>query len=236
MPFNLEKCKVMHVGRKNPEIKFILGDKELSEVSEEVDLGVLLNNTLKVGSQCAKAAKSANKVLGLIFRTVSSRSAEILLPLYKALVRPQMEYCVQVWKPYLRQDIAMLEKVQKRYTKRVEECRDMKYEKRLEKLELISFEERCNRADLVLAYKILRGKCNDNKLRNMFIVKENHRTRGNSYKLFKKRCRTEIRRHSFANRVVDMWNKLPDSVIEAKSVETFKSKIVHYQRVCGGPI
>lgn len=127
----------------------------------------------------------------------------------------------------------LLEKVQKRFTKGISECKGLKYHQRLIKLGLTTFEQRCHRADLVLTYKIVTGKC-DNNLLSMFTVNRNGRTRGNSVKLFKERCRLELRRHSFSNRVVDMWNKLPYSIVSVDSVELFKTKLGQLQSECGG--
>jgi ribonuclease P/MRP protein subunit RPP40 len=233
MPFNLDKCKVMHLGNQNPTMKYELGGKELITVEEEVDLGVMFTESFKVGKQCARAAKSANKILGLIFRTVSGRSPEVLLPLYKALVRPQMEYCMQIWRPYLKKDMLVLEKIQKRFTKRIAVCKGLKYERRLSKLGIISMEDRFIRSDLVLAYKILSGKLSKDLL-GMFEMNSNSNTRGNYMKVYKKRCRLDLRKYSFSNRVVDMWNKLPDSIVQVNTVEAFKSKIGHYMSACGG--
>ena len=72
MPFNVDKCKVMHAGNRNPKCKFEIGGKMLIEVSEESDLGVVYTDSFKQGMQCAKASKSANKIAGLIYRTISS--------------------------------------------------------------------------------------------------------------------------------------------------------------------
>ena len=72
-----------------------MGGRVLSEVQEESDLGVLVTSDLKVSSQCAKVVKTANRVLGMISRTFTLRSKEVILPLYKSLVRPHLEYCIQ---------------------------------------------------------------------------------------------------------------------------------------------
>ena len=235
MPFNVDKCKVMHVGNRNPKCKFELGGKMLIEVIEESDLGVVYTDTFKQGMQCANASKSANKIAGLIYRTISSRSVEVMLPLYKALVRPKLEYCIQAWKPFLKKDVLLLEKVQKRFTKNIKGCRGLSYEERLSKLDLISIEKRILRADLVLTYKIITGK-GYKDLKYMFKNSCYTSTRGNKLKLQKNRCRLDIRYHSFCNRVVDCWNKLPDAVVVAESVEIFKGGIAHYQSACGGPV
>jgi ribonucleases P/MRP protein subunit RPP40 len=113
MPFNADKCKVMHVGYGNTQATYKLGSDLIKAIKEEQDLGVIMSADLKVAQQCKKAANTANKVLGMINRTIANKEAKILLPLYKSLVRPHLEYCIQVWNPYLHKDIKTLEKFRK---------------------------------------------------------------------------------------------------------------------------
>ena len=62
--FNVDKCKIMHLGSKNPNLKYTLNGNELIEVSEEKDLGIYTSNDLKWGKQCNIAAAKANRILG----------------------------------------------------------------------------------------------------------------------------------------------------------------------------
>ena len=103
----------------------------MRETEEERNLGVIVNNSAKPSRQCAEAAKKANRVLGMIKRTIISREKQTILELYKALVRLTLEYCVQVWCPYLRQDVEKLEKIQRRATKMIEGFGNLEYEERL---------------------------------------------------------------------------------------------------------
>ena len=117
MLFNLDKCKIMHFGYNNPNNIFLLGGHILETVYEEKDLGVMIRKELKASSQCVKIVKTANQILGMIKRTFTFKIKTILLKLYKRLVRPHSEYCMQAWNPYLKNDLDLLEGVRSRASK-----------------------------------------------------------------------------------------------------------------------
>ena len=132
-----------------------MGDTDLRETVEEKDLGIMINKSLKVSSQCASAAKKANRALGMIKRNFTYRTRNIILKLYKSLVRPHLDYCMQVWSPYLAKDKQLLEKVQARATKLITNLKDLPYEERIANLNLTTLEDRRRRGDLIEVYRCL---------------------------------------------------------------------------------
>ena len=114
-------------------VPFVHYVRPLTEVSEERNLGICVSANLKSSIQCCQAANRANRILGLLKRSITGRRMKILVPLYKCLVRPHLEYVVQAWVPHLKQFINTLERVQHRFTRLFPGIRHLPYEERLQK-------------------------------------------------------------------------------------------------------
>ena len=156
--FNVDKCKVLHIGRNNPclDYKMNVNDStcKVKECKEEKDLGVTFDDNLSFDNHINNCINKANKMIGLIRRSFSFLDKDIFCKLYKALVRPHVEYANSVWHPYLKRQSAAIEKIQRRATKLVRECSDLPYHERIKFLNIHSLKGRRLRGDLILVFKI----------------------------------------------------------------------------------
>ncbi len=147
--------------------------------------------------------------------------------MYYSLVRPHLEYVVQFSSPHHAKDIAKLEAVQRRATKMIPSLCNKSYEERLAWPKLFSLKKRCLRGKLMECFKILKGFTNvdANKL---FSIDEMSRTRSNGIKLRCRQTELDCTKFFFTNDIVREWNKLPPSVVQCITVNSFKNKLDHH--------
>ena len=149
MLFNFGKCKCLHTGHGNLDVNYKMGDTVVGTTVKEKDLGVTISADMKVSEQCGIAASKGNQMFGLIRRNITYKDKKLIIPLYKAIVSPHLEYCIQTWRPYRKKDIDTLERIQRRATKNFPELRDLSYEERQAECGVTTIETRRLRGDQI---------------------------------------------------------------------------------------
>ena len=227
MKFHPDKCTVLKVGRIPSEHKYVMrnGDEQitLGETTVEKDLGVLVDPHLNFHEHISQAVSRANRLLGLIRRSFLNLDTETFNLLYKGLIRPILEYSQAVWSPHKLGEQRMIEGIQRRATKMIPAIKDLTYQGRLKHLKLPTLVHRRKRGDMIDVFKYMHGLYNTDV--PLFRLSTEERTRGNTLKLTKAYARLDVRKHFFSNRIIDEWNSLPDEVVTAPSVNSFKTRL-----------
>lgn len=226
LKFNKSKCKHLHLG-PSTDTNYTMNNETITTTDKEKDLGITIDQKLNFQEHINTQVKKANQKVGMINRTFKYLNKDMFLALYKSLIRPHLEYGSTVWSVINKREAILIENVQRRATRLLKNLQHYTYGERLLILGLPTLEYRRIRSDLVETYKILNGIDKVECENNIFPQRVSN-TRGNQQKIFKKHCRTNKRKYSFSQRIVDNWNSLPDNVVGARSVNSFKSQLNKY--------
>ena len=218
---SIDKCNTLSIGKHKDTTQYYIGGTELPCLPHCRDLGVAITSDLSPSLHIQQITTKAHQRANSILRCFVSGNVRLLVRAFVVYVRPVLEYSSVTWSPHLKQDIMMIEKVQRRFTKRLRGCKNLTYTDRLIKLALPSLELRRLHLDLIFCYKMVFGLIKLNF--SDFFEFSSQPTRGHAYKLYKLRS-SNARVNFFASRIVNVWNSLPDSV-GFTSLAVFKSSI-----------
>ena len=230
LKFHPDKCKHMNINTRTTEQanKYKLIGKELETIEYEKDIGVTIDDRLNFENHINEKVKQANSMAALLRRTFQFLDCKSFIPLYKALVRSKLDYASSVWAPFRVAWIDKLESVQRKATKELPEMENLSYPDRLKKLKLPTLAYRRARGDMIETYKILNGlydseACTILKLNKNQGVRTS--ARGNPKKVVTQWHKLDIRKFSFALRIVKLWNDLPEEIVNAPSINSFKNRL-----------
>ena len=172
--------------------------------------------------------------MSVIRRSYKNLDIETFQPLYKALVRSNLEYASSAWSPYTSKQIELIERVQRRATKLVPELKELTYTEKLKKkLKLPTLKFRHIRGDMIECYKIL-NNIYDKGTKKFITLREEislrNRNRQNSKHIFQNHANRNRRKNFFTNRIVNTWNSLPEQIVTAPSVNSFKNRLDKHWR------
>lgn len=220
LSFNVSKCMVLHIGSSPYIGNYALEGIQLELLDNLRDLGIQIDSKLKFHIHTDVVVRKAYRVLGLIRKSFECKDADVMLKLYKTLVRPIIEYNNILWGPFYSLDNQKIERIQRKATRVIPSIRHLPYHDRLGHLNLPSLQHRRRRGDLIYLYQILRGAYDiDNQL---FTRSNSTTTRGHTGKLFKHHVNSFTRSKFFSNRVINDWNSLPQFIVDSSSVNEFK--------------
>ena len=138
------------------EMKDGIAKSNIEYVTEEKDLGILIDSKLKFRAHVGTVVSKANQMLGIIKRSFDNMREFAFLNVYKSLVRPHLEYGNVIWSP-ATYEIMLIEGVQRRATAMIKKYKGLSYEERLRKLGIPTLEYRRHRADLIQVYRLFSG-------------------------------------------------------------------------------
>jgi hypothetical protein len=206
-------------------ILFKIGGQSIPFVKEIKDLGVLVDEHLSFSDHIHGVVGKAKQRIYLLFKCFVSRNVSLLMKAYVTYVLPIFDYCSPVWSPCKLSDIDLLENVQRNFTKRLQGLQDFSYEERLTRCGLVSLELRRLRKDLTLCYQIVNGLIALD-FKEFFLPCTYTKTRGHRQKLkIPPITHCAARSNFFSQRVVPVWNALPENVILSDSYSKFCKSI-----------
>jgi hypothetical protein len=222
---NVDKCAVVKLGLRRPLSieSYTFSGSQIPVVTVMRDLGVFVSSNFSFSYHCNHICSKASSRVGIIHRAFSCRNRVFMRKMFISYVRPILEYASEVWSPLNIDDIDKIERIQRRYTKRIVGLSHLSYAERLVNCDLEPLELRRLHADLIMTFKIVKGVVDLNF--DDFFSYAPVSSRGNSLKLYPKRAHSNTVLNCFNYRVINIWNSLPDCVVTAASSTSFRKKL-----------
>ena len=228
MEFNISKCHVMKMGKSKyrPYKEYKLGEETVKEVSEEKDLGVIIQNNLSPENHINKIFGKTYNMLQNIRFSFHYMDERMMKKILSTLIRPQLEYAAVIWSPHMRKHVKKIERIQRLATRMIPGFKELPYEERLMRLDMTTLEERRMRGDLITVYRIVNGI--DILDRDLIEIAPRNYLRGHTQKLRKDICLSDVKKYSFPYRSIDKWNKLSSEIVDAACVSQMKERLDKY--------
>ena len=227
LKFNISKCCVLHFGRLNPKETYKIDGRSVDSRSQEKDLGVLFSDNFKFDDHMDIIIKKANQKLGIISHVFKYKDSKVWIPLYKAFVRPYLEYNSVIWSPNTKKYDDKIEKIQMKMLRLMSCFKKLSYQEKLKETKLLSLHARRIQHQLLIMYK-MKNKLIDLRFEDFFRKHTYSKTRGNIFKLMFPKSRSKAHQNFFTNACVKHWNRLMTSELNVRTCGLFKKKILDY--------
>ena len=207
------------------------GGSVLTPSRELRDLGVLVSENLSWRAHYVKLTTRGRRMAQWVLGVFSSRDQELMVSLYKTLVRSTMEYCSPVWCPQMVSDIQLLESVQRRFTASVAGQKELNYWERLKSLGLMSLQRRRERYTVLHMHKTLHETV-PNEVGVAFYRTSRHGLKAvlpDLSRVKSKRC-ASLYASSFGSVGPRLWNCLPREIREIENLDLFKATLDRFLR------
>ena len=234
LKFHPDKCVAMRLtpskSRKLPlNLCYSMDETRLKTVEREKDLGLIFDNTLSFEDHINSKVSKSNSLVGMLRRSFVHFDKEMFKQLFVSIVRPHIEYGAAVWNPSSKKMITSIENVQRRASKLVPGLGDKTYKERLKSMKLPTLQYRRYRGDMIETYKLAHGLYDTNVSKELLKFQSNtargHNLRGHQFMIEKECYRKDVRKFSFKCRVANQWNNLPETIVNAPSLNTFKNRL-----------
>ena len=224
LSISIPKCSVLHLGNNLSPHNYNINNNVLPNTNSTLDLGVTIDSDLRFQFHINNIVAKAHQRACLIMRCFKSRNADVLFRAFVVYVRPLLEYCAPVWSPSYKSNILQIECVQRRFTKRLHSMWSLSYLDRLTVLNVDSLQLRRLKSDLIMIYKIVNNlvDINDNIITASTF---NINLRRHSKYLVKPKTNRNCRFFSFACRNIDVWNSLPNYMVDINNLSSFKHNL-----------
>ena len=223
MTFNINKCFYATFGQyANCSTRsYKIHDDVIPSSSCFEDLGVTVHSPLSFNKHMDRIVTKAFSRLALINKVFQDKSCNSVLRLYKAIIRPTLDFSSIVWNPFTIGYTKKVERVQKRMCRIIPSIRHLSYNDQLVKLNMLSLYARRIRFQLISVFKMYKNITNVD-FNDFFTLLTNKRTRGHSATLQLKHANNNYRLNFFTVSTIDLWNKLPQTLIDESSLAKFK--------------
>ena len=227
LKMNTSKCAVMRFSPKSSSLPYVgpspyrVDNDVVQFVTCYSDLGVCVDRSLKFHEHIRRITTVAGGLTTNLLNCTLCRDPDFMISLYVSHVRPKLEYASQLWNSGYVGDMKLLERVQRRWTRTINNFDSLSYAERLRQLDLFSLKGRLLRADLIFVWKIFHG-LSALSPENLFQIATSNITRGHPFKIYVPRTRLDVRYRFLSVRIINIWNSLSRETVLAESLSIFK--------------